>query len=199
MEIFPMESLNFEEMRRSMVDSQLRTSGVTDAWVLAAMGSIPREDFVPLMHRSTAYMDRSIALDDGSVLNPAVSSALLLQAADVRADDPVLLVGKPDGYVAAILRARVSALTTVTADNVAAAQSAAPYALIIIDGAAEELPNALVNLAADGARLVTGVIEGAVTRLAKGFVHKGKIALKSFEDSEIAPLSAFARKPEFVF
>jgi protein-L-isoaspartate(D-aspartate) O-methyltransferase len=181
------------------VDSQLRTSGVTDAWVLAAMGSIPREDFVPLMHRSTAYMDRSIALEDGSVLNPAVSSALLLQAADVRADDPVLLVGKPDGYVAAILRARVNALTTVTADNVAAAQSAAPYALIIIDGAAEELPNALVNLAADGARLVTGVIEGAVTRLAKGFVHKGKIALKSFEDSEIAPLSAFARKPEFVF
>ena len=80
-----MESVNFEEMRRSMVDSQLRTSGVTEAWVLAAMGSIPREDFVPRSHRSTAYMDRSIALDDGSVLNPAVSAALLLQAADVRA------------------------------------------------------------------------------------------------------------------
>jgi 2-octaprenyl-6-methoxyphenol hydroxylase len=62
----------------------------------------------------------------------------------------------------------------------------------------ESLGAALV-VAADGARLVTGVIEGAVTRLAKGFVHKGKIALKSFEDSEIAPLSAFARKPEFVF
>jgi len=201
MEIFPMESLNFEEMRRSMVDSQLRTSGVTDAWVLAAMGSIPREEFVPLTHRTTAYMDRSIALDDGdgSVLNPAVSAALLLQAADVRADDHVLLVGKPDGYVAAILRTRVSALTCVLADNVAAAQSAAPYSVIIIDGAAEELPTALVDLAADGARLVTGIIEGAVTRLAKGFVHKGKIALKSFEDSEIAPLSAFARKPEFVF
>jgi len=199
MEIFPMESVNFEEMRRSMVDSQLRTSGVTDAWVLAAMGSIPREDFVPLTHRTTAYMDRSIALDDGSVLNPAVSAALLLQAADVRADDHVLLVGKPDGYVAAILRTRVSDLTSVTADNVSAAQSAAPYSVIIIDGAAEELPTALVNVAADGARLVTGIVEGAVTRLAKGFVHKGKIALKSFEDSEIAPLPAFARKPEFVF
>jgi protein-L-isoaspartate(D-aspartate) O-methyltransferase len=144
-------------------------------------------------------MDRSIALDDGSALNPAVSAALLLQAADVRADDHVLLVGKADGYVAAILRTRVNALVCVTADNVSAAQSAAPFALIIIDGAAEELPSALVNLAADGARLVTGIIEGAVTRLAKGYVHKGKIALKSFEDSEIAPLPAFARKPEFVF
>ena len=194
-----MESVNFEEMRRSMVDSQLRTSGVTDAWVLTAMGNIPREDFVPITHRSTAYMDRSIALDDGSVLNPAVSTALLLQAADVRADDHVLLVGKEDGYVAAILRARVNALVCASADNVSSAQSAAPFALIIIDGAADELPSALVNLAADGARLVTGIIEGAVTRLAKGYVHKGKIALKSFEDSEIAPLPAFARKPEFVF
>jgi len=195
----PMESVSFEEMRRSMVDSQLRTSGVTDAWVLTAMGNIPREDFVPITHRSTAYMDRSIALDDGSVLNPAVSTALLLQAADVRADDHVLLVGKEDGYVAAILRTRVNALVCASADNVSSAQSAAPFALIIIDGAAEELPSALVNLASDGARLVTGIIEGAVTRLAKGYVHKGKIALKSFEDSEIAPLPAFARKPEFVF
>ena len=195
----PMASVNFEEMRRSMVDSQLRTSGVTDLWVLSAMGSIPREDFVPLTHRSTAYMDRSIALDGGFVLNPSVSTALLLQAADVRADDHVLLVGKEDGYVAAILRTRVKALVSVTPDNVAAAQSAAPYSLIVIDGAAEELPAALVNLAADGARLVTGIIEGAVTRLAKGYVHKGNIALKSFEDSEIAPLPAFARKAEFVF
>jgi protein-L-isoaspartate(D-aspartate) O-methyltransferase len=199
MEKFPMESVNFEEMRRSMVDSQLRTSGVTDLWVLAAMGSIPREDFVPLTHRSTAYMDRSIGLDDGTVLNPAVSTALLLQAADVRADDHVLLVGRPDGYVAAILRTRVNALASATANNLAAVQSAAPYSVIIIDGAAEELPTALVNIAADGARLVTGIIEGAVTRLAKGFVHKGKIALKPFADSEIAPLPAFARKPEFVF
>ena len=194
-----MESVNFEEMRRSMVDSQLRTSGVTDAWVLAAMGSIAREDFVPATHRSTAYMDRSIALDDGSVLNPAVSTALLLQAAGARTDDNVLLIGKPDGYVATILRRRVKSLTTVTASNVLTAQSAAPYSLIVIDGAVEELPSALLNLAADGARLVTGIIEGAVTRLAKGYVHKGKIALQSFTDSEIAPLAAFARKPEFVF
>lgn len=194
-----MESVSFEEMRRSMVDSQLRTSGVMDAWVIAAMGSVAREDFVPATHRATAYMDRSIALDDGSVLNPAVSTALLLQAAEVRADDNVLLVGKADGYAAAILRMRVTALTAIAADNLTAAQSDAPFSLIIIDGAAEELPTALLNLATDGARLVTGVIEGAVTRLAKGYVHNGKIALKSFEDSEIAPLAAFARKPEFVF
>lgn len=194
-----MESVKFEDMRRSMVDSQLRTSGVTDTWVIAAMGSVAREDYVPATHRATAYMDRAIVLDDGNVLNPPVSTALLLQAADVRPDDKVLLVGQVDGYVAAILRARVGQLTTVAADNISAAQSARPFTLIVIDGAAEELPTALLGLAADGARLVTGVIEGAVARLAKGYVHNGKIALKSFADSEIIPLAAFAHKPEFVF
>lgn len=194
-----MESVNFEDMRRFMVDSQLRTSGVTDAWVLAAMGRVPREDFVPAAHRSTAYMDRSITLHDGSVLNPAVSTALMLQSAEVGPDDNVLLVGPSGGYVAALLRARGAKLACVDAANLLDASASAPYSLIIIDGAAEELPEALLAMAADGARVVTGVAEGAVTRLAKGYVRGQKIALKPFIDSEIAPLAAFARKPEFVF
>lgn len=194
-----MESVNFEDMRRFMVDSQLRTSGVTDAWVLAAMGRLPREDYVPASHRATAYMDRSIALGDGSVLNPAVSSALLLQATEVDPDDNVLLIGADKGYVAALLRQRVARLTCVAPSDLSDAAKAAPYSLIIVDGAAEELPEALLALAVDGARLVTGLADGAVTRLAQGRVHNHKVALKSFIDSEIAPLAAFARKSEFVF
>lgn len=194
-----MESVNFEDMRRAMVDSQLRTSGINDAWVVAAMGSVPREDYVPAAHRTTAYMDRSILLDDGSVLNPAVSTAMLLQAADVRSDDVVLLVAKANGYVADVLKWRVQAIVAVGADDLNQAQAGGPFSLIIVDGAAEELPSDLLGLAAEGARIVTGVIEGAVTRLAKGYVHKGKVALKSFADSEIAAIPAFSRKPEFVF
>jgi protein-L-isoaspartate(D-aspartate) O-methyltransferase len=194
-----MESGKFEDMRRSMVDSQLRTSGVTESWVLTAMGSIAREDYVPVSHQMTAYMDRSLDLENGEMLNPPVSTALLLQAADVRADDNVLLIGQANGYVAAILKTRTAHVTTTAADNLGSASAHAPYTCIIIDGAAEELPDALFTLAADGARLVTGIVEGAVTRLAKGYVQNGNIALKSIADSEIAPLAAFARKPEFVF
>ncbi len=194
-----MDSVNFEEMRRAMIDSQLRTSGVQDAMVLAAMGRIAREDYVPATHRATAYMDRSIVTDDGDVLNPAVSSALLLQAAEVKATDNVLLVGKANGYVAAILKTAVANLTAASADDLVTAAKGAPYSLIVIDGAAEELPESLLKLAIDGGRIVTGVVEGAVTRLAKGHVHSGKVALKTFADSEIAPLKAFARKAEFVF
>lgn len=194
-----MESANFEDMRRAMVDSQLRTSGVTEAWVIAAMGNVAREDYVPATHRANAYMDRAILLDDGSMLNPPVSTALLLQAAEVRPDDVVLLVGKANGYVAEVLKSRVGALTVVAGDTLADAQKGVPFSLVIIDGAIEQLPAALVAVAGKGARMVTGIIEGAVTRLAKGFVHKGNVALKSFVDSEIAPIAAFARKPEFVF
>lgn len=194
-----MESGKFEDMRRSMVDSQLRTSGVTESWVLAAMGSIAREDYVPGSHQTTAYMDRSLELESGEMLNPPVSTALLLQAADVQADDNVLLIGQSDGYVAAVLKTRTAHLTTAAADNLGAARGGAPYSCIIVDGAAEELPDALFTLAADDARLVTGIVEGAVTRLATGFIQNGKVALKPIADSEIGPLAAFARKPEFVF
>jgi protein-L-isoaspartate(D-aspartate) O-methyltransferase len=163
------------------------------------MGSIAREDYVPASHRDTAYMDRAVNFSDGSVLNPPVSTALLLQAAEVREDDDVLLVGKAAGYVADILKRRVSNLTIVDADNLADVQTGTRYSLIVIDGAAAELPAALLQLGSEGARVVTGVIDGAVTRLAKGYVHKGNVALKSFADSEIAPIAAFARKREFVF
>jgi protein-L-isoaspartate(D-aspartate) O-methyltransferase len=194
-----MESVNFEDMRRAMVDSQLRTSGVTEAWILAEMGRQPREDYVPEGQRTTAYMDRAIIFEGHQVLNPPVSTGLLLQAADVVPADNVLLVGTGNGYVAALLEQRAANVTAVDAADLASASKAAPYSLIVIDGAAEELPDHLLALATDGARLVTGMAEGAVTRLAKGYVSGGSVALKPFIDSEITPLAAFARKPEFVF
>ena len=73
------------------------------------------------------------------------------------------------------------------------------FTLIFIDGAADTLPDSLVALAAEGARIVTGIHERGVTCLATGIVRGGKVALRNFADSEIAPLPEFARKAEFVF
>ena len=147
----------------------------------------------------TSYTDRAIPLDDGSVLNPPLATALLLQAAEVKPGDAVLLIGAPQGYVAGLLKSRVTNLTCVEAADWTTAATSAPYSLIVIDGAIEELPEGLLAFASEEARLVTGLSEGPVTRLAKGYVHAGRIALKPFIDSEIAPLAAFARKAEFVF
>lgn len=191
-----MESADFESMRRAMVDGQLRTSGVTDAWVLAAMGSTPREDFVPEAARSTAYMDRAIVLPDGSVLNPPEATGLMLQAAEVRADDNVLFVGAADGYVATLLKTRAAQVAAIqTPDDIAGDG----YSLIFIDGAIEELPDALVAAAVEGGRIVTGLNQRSVASLAHGIVRGGKVALRSFRDSGLASLAQFARKTEFVF
>ena len=56
-------------------------------------------------------------------------------------------------------------------------QTGADFSLIIIDGAVEELPDSLLALAAEGARIVTGLHERGVTRLAAGYVRGGKVAL----------------------
>lgn len=195
-----MESVDFNNMRRAMVDSQLRTNGVTEPWLVAAMGRVARENFVPPAFRETAYMDRSIALGDGRSLNPPLATALMLQAAEIEADDKVLLIGIPKGYVATVLAERASnVVATEKLSDLPAAARSERFSLIIIDGAVEDLPDTLLGLAAEGARIVTGTIENGVTRLAMGYVRSGKVALRSFSDSEVVPLGEFAHKPEFVF
>lgn len=195
-----MESANFNNMRRAMVDSQLRTNCVTEPWIVAAMGRVARENFVPPAFRETAYMDRAIALGDGRTLNPPLATALMLQAAEVEAADKVLLIGLPKGYLATVLAQRAAdVVATEKLADLPAAGRSARFSLIIIDGAVEELPDALLALATDGARIVTGIMERGVTRLAMGYVRGGKVALRSFSDSEVTPIAEFSHKPEFVF
>jgi protein-L-isoaspartate(D-aspartate) O-methyltransferase len=190
-----MEAVDFNNMRRAMVDGQLRTSGITCGWVIAAMGELPRENYVPEGLRSTAYMDRSFAGDHA--LNPPVATALMLQAADVASDDKVLLVGTPGGYMADLLSMRTSDILTI--ETLADLPDMARFSLVVIDSAITELPDSMLGTAQDGTRIVTGIVERGVTRLASGIVRGGKIALRPFADTEIAVLPAFAAAPEFVF
>ena len=57
--------MNFEDARRIMVDSQLRPNRVTNEGVLAAMGTLPREQFVPEAQRPVAYVDEDLAIAPG--------------------------------------------------------------------------------------------------------------------------------------
>jgi protein-L-isoaspartate(D-aspartate) O-methyltransferase len=217
-----MVSPDFSAMRRAMVDSQLRTSGVSEPWIVAAMAALPRELFVPEDRRATAYMDRSIPLAPGRVLNPPLATGLMLGVAEVRADDNVLLIGAGTGYVASLIAGRVTAVKAVeqsaqmldharrnlsVADNVrivegplnAGAEVNAPYSLIIIDGAIVELPVAITEQLAEGGRVVTGLTDGAVSRLAIGYKRGGTVVLRPVADCEIAVLPGFEPAKEFVF
>ena len=216
-----MTEQNFEAMRRAMVESQLRTTGVNDPRVVAAMAEVPRERFVPVERRALAYIDRPVALGNGRALNIPEATGLLLTAAAVRASDAVLLVGAASGYTAALLdhlAARVvaveedAALLTFARENLAGSRvelvegplnqgwaAGAPYDLIVVDGLIEQVPDALIDQLADSGRLACAVLDRGASRLAVGRRAGTGFGLDLFADCEAAALPGFARPKTFVF
>lgn len=213
---------DFAAARRHMIESQLRPSDVSDPVVIAAMAVTRREDFVPAAQQHLAYIDRAVPLPGGRVLNPALSSGLLLTRAELSGNEKVLLIGAGTGYLAALLAGIVAKVVAVE-DNRALVEHAsaalggmanvtviesdmtqghaadAPYDLIIIDGAVQQVPDSLVGQLAEGGRLLAGVDEAGVSRLAMGRRQAGAFALIPFADTDIAPLAAFARPKSYSF
>lgn len=209
------------EMRSAMIDSQLRTNDVIDPAVIGAMAVAPREAHVPAAFAGVAYMDRAITLGHGRALNAPLVTGRMLVAAAIRPGLRVLLVGSATGYTAALLAllgAEVHAVEEQDAlmataqavapnDNIhwvagplaAGAPGAAPFDRIIIEGAIETLPDALVAQLADGGRLIAARREGAVTRLVEGVKAGGAVALRSFADMDVAPLPGFTAAASFQF
>ena len=182
-------------MRNAMVVSQLRPDGVSDARVVEAMGIVPREDYVPADRRSTAYADRMIALSDGRGINPPMVTGRLLTEAHIGAGERVLIVGAASGYTAAVVARLTDSVTSVDAG----APVDGSYDVIMIDGAAESVPDVLVEHLAPNGRLITGIVESGVTRLAIGRRGGSGFGLMTFMDAEMVVLPEFARPPAFVF
>jgi protein-L-isoaspartate(D-aspartate) O-methyltransferase len=190
-----MTSDQFEEMRHAMVVSQLRPDGVTDPRVIEALATVPREDFVPEDRRSTAYADRLIPMSDGRGINPPMVTGRLLSEARITAGEHVLIVGSAASYTAAV----VAMLTDSVSTADAGATINGAYDVIMIDGAVEHVPDALVDHLTPNGRLITGIVESGVTRLAIGRRGGSGFGLVAFMDAEMAILPEFAHPPAFVF
>lgn len=185
--------------RRAMIDSQLRTSGVNEPWVLAAMANVAREQFVPPAMRDAAYIDRAIPLADGRQLaSPLVHGRMLAEARPTAADK-ALLVGDADGYLAALLRPLVGSLDALSPEKARDKRGKGTYSLVVVDGAVEEMPRSFASLLEDGGRLVTGLLERGVTRLAVGTRTNGEIALMSVADIGIPVLEEFRAPARWSF
>ena len=187
-----------ETARRAMVDSQLRVSGINDLPILAAFLAVPREDFVPEARRAVAYADRAVVLDDAAVLAPALTYGQMLTAAQPVADDSVLVIGAPGGYLAALAEKLCDTVTLCSATGGEWAASGT-HSLVLIDGAIADVPAALASVVAADGRLVTGVIERGVTRLALGRKVGDALALTVLAEADFAPLAAFAARPKWSF
>ena len=111
-----MTNLDFNHMRQAMVASQLRTTAVNDARVIAAMGAVPRERFVPQESAAIAYIDRAIPLGAGRALNPPMTTGRLLTEAHPKAEDSALVIGGATGYAAALLAELVASVVSLEED-----------------------------------------------------------------------------------
>jgi protein-L-isoaspartate(D-aspartate) O-methyltransferase len=208
---------DFAAARAAMVESQLRPQGVTDAAVLGAMGTVPREAFLPPETRPLAYVDRAVLMGDGRFLPaPTVLGALLDQMMPVRGQK-ALVVGAGTGYSAAVLdaiglqvvalessaaladQARANGLEVVEGPLEDGCKKAAPYDQILIDGAVEYIPEAIVDQLANGGRLGTALVDRGITRLVVGRKAAGAFGYLSLTDAGVPALPGFARPRAFTF
>ena len=208
---------DFTAARRAMIDSQLRPQGVTDPLVLEAMGEVERERFIPDESLPLAYVDRAVPLGDGRYLPaPAVLGQLLTQMMP-QPGQSALVIGAATGYSAAIL-ARIGLKVTALENDARLAAKArelgvaivdgalaqghrkgAPYDQILIDGAIEYVPEAIIEQLADGGRLGSALVDRGVTRLIVG--RKAGIAFGylSIGDSGVPVLPGFICPKAFTF
>lgn len=208
---------DFAAARAAMVESQLRPQGVTDPEVLAAMGRVARENYLPAHTRPLAYVDRAVAIGDGRFLASPGVLGQLLDEIRPRAGERALLVGAGTGYSAAILTAIGLEVVAVESEP-ALAQAAraagievsegplaeghaagAPYDLILIDGAVEAIPTAIIGQLGDGGRLGTGIVDRGVTRLSVGRKSGSAFGTISIGDAGIPILPGFSRPQAFTF
>lgn len=188
---------DFAAARQAMIDSQLRPQGVTDPLVLAAMGAVERERFVPESARALAYADRPVPLGEGRSLTAPSTLGILLDAIRPAPGERALVVGSGE-YAAAVLQDM--GLTVATAAGPASnARDGATFDIVLIDGAVEFLPDAIVAQLADGGRLGAALSEGGVTRLIIGRKAGGAFGYRAIADAEVPPLPGFTRPPAFVF
>lgn len=193
------EERSSEAARRAMIDSQLRTSGINEPWILDAMGSLPREDFVPETMREAAYIDRAIPLGDGRMLAaPLVHGRLLAEGRPTKSDK-ALLIGDAQGYLAALLRPLVGSLDVIAPTEATEPGNGGDYTLLVIDGAIEILPERLADRLADDGRVVTGQVLRGVTRIATGRKAAGTIALLPLAEIGIPILPEFAAPKRWTF
>jgi len=210
--------------RRMMVDGQIRTADVTDLDLIGAMLAVPREQFVPAEVAAQAYVDSDLPIGDGRALLKPMVLAKLIQASRVRSSDHVLDVGCGSGYSSAVLSRLAGSVIALEEDEALARQAqqalaaapggrvscaigpltagwpaAAPYDLILLNGATEILPEALGRQLKPDGRLAC-VFGRAPT--GKAMIYRqieGHLVGRPIFDAAAALLPGFSAPPSFVF
>lgn len=218
---------DFATLRRNMVNGQIRPNGVSDPAVIAAFAETPRELFVPESHRALAYLDDDLAVGGGDrprhLVEPMIL-AQIIQAAGIQPTDRVLDVGCATGYSSAVLARLAGSVVALEADAALAAAAAdtlrqlghdnvavvtgalaagwpqqGPYDAIILEGAAEEVPQALLGQLKDQGRLLVVLTTGGVGRVTLFRASGGVASSIALFHAAVPPLAGFEKPKSFAF
>jgi protein-L-isoaspartate(D-aspartate) O-methyltransferase len=215
---------DYETRRITMVDTQVRPSDVTKFPIIDAMLTVPRELFVPQSLREAAYVGRNLDLRPGRALLEPRTLAKLLDALDIEPDDLVLDIGPWLGYSAAVIARLAEAVVAVEddagrvadaeallaeigADNVAmiegplagGAPKHGPYDAIVLEGAVEAVPAAIVDQLKDGGRIGAIFMEGALGVARLGHKSGGRLSWRYAFNAAAPILPGFEAVRDFVF
>jgi protein-L-isoaspartate(D-aspartate) O-methyltransferase len=172
----------YSEARREMVSSQIAARGVDNAKVLAAMGRVPRHEFVPAALRARAYDDRPLPIGHDQTISQPYIVAFMTEALNPAPADRVLEIGTGSGYQAAVLAELVATVYTIEivrplgeqaradlarlkygnvhvriGDGYAGWPEHAPFDAIIVTCSPEQVPLPLVEQLRDGGRMIIPV------------------------------------------
>jgi protein-L-isoaspartate(D-aspartate) O-methyltransferase len=219
--------IDFAEMRRAMVDAQVRANDVTDLRIVASMLETPRERFVPTSLSSFAYIDDDLLVKEGPparyLMEPMVL-AKLLQAAEIGPDALVLDVGAATGYSTAVLARLAGQVVALEEEAELASQGSnllvdlgllnaafvqgpltagwpaeSPYDVILLNGAVDSAPEALLGQLKPGGRLVAVVGRGRAGRATIFTNTSGGVGSRVVFDAAVPVLPGFEARPGFVF
>lgn len=213
---------DFAARRTMMVDTQVRPSDVTKFPVIEAMLTIPREDFVPASRRSVAYSGENLDIGHDRVLLEPRTLAKLVDALDIQPDELVLDLACGYGYSAAVMARMAEAVVAIEDDaemaaeaerrlseagifNVAVLQAPltvgeprqGPYDVILIEGAVEEVPAAIIDQLRDGGRIAALFREGALGVARIGHRVNGQISWRYSFNANAPMLAGFDRARGF--
>ena len=205
----PPQGLSFDEQRAWMVRTQLAQLGVGDRRVLAVMGALPRERFVPASERSSAYYDGALPIGEEQTISQPYVVAHMTELLALQGDEKALEIGTGSGYQTAVLARlagqvwtveRIASLSQRAATILAQLKidnvrfkvgdgslgwpENAPYDAILVTCAAPQVPAPLLAQLADGGRMVTPVGPRGYQDLVR-VVRQGD----SFEEERLSPVA----------